>query len=64
MVAGEWERFHLDRMFIAVRTAGDPLTLLPAVRRIVKDIDSTVPISDVRTMESIVSEAWHPRRLP
>ena len=57
MVAGEWKRFQLDRMFIAVRTAGDPLTILPAVRRIVREIDSTVPISNARTMNSIVSEA-------
>ena len=57
MVVGEWERFRLARMFIAVRTAGDPLTVLPAVRRIVREIDSTVPLSNARTMEAIVSEA-------
>ena len=62
MVAGEWERFQLDRMFIAVRTAGgDPLTLLPAIRRIVREMDSTVPLSNARTMDSIVSEAMASR---
>ena len=57
MVVGEWERFRLARMFIAVRTAGDPLTVLPAVRRVVRGVDSTVPLSNARTMEAIVSEA-------
>ena len=31
--------------------------MLPAVRRIVREIDSTVPLSNARTMEAIVSEA-------
>ena len=57
MLAGEWERFTLSQMVIVVRTAGDPLTVLPAVRRIVREADSTVPLSNARTMEVIVSEA-------
>jgi predicted permease len=57
MVVGEWERFPLSQMVIVIRTAGDPLTVLPAVRRIVREADSTVPLSNARTMEVIVSEA-------
>lgn len=57
MLVGEWERFTLSQMVIVVRTAGDPLTVLPAVRRIVREADSTVPLSNARTMEVIVSEA-------
>ena len=57
MVAGEWERFRLAQMSIVLRTAGDPLTVLPAVRRIVREVDSTVPLSDASTMEVIVSES-------
>jgi predicted permease len=57
MRVGEWERFPLSQMVIVIRTAGDPLTVLPAVRRIVREADSTVPLSNARTMEVIVSEA-------
>ena len=51
VVGGEWERFQLSQMVIVIRTAGDPLTVLPAVRRIVREADSTVPLSDANTME-------------
>jgi putative ABC transport system permease protein len=57
MVVGDWERFPLTQMSIVVRTAGDPLVVLPAVRRIVREADSSVPLSDAGTMEVIVSEA-------
>ena len=57
MVTGEWNRHPLERMFISVKTAGDPLDLLPGVRRIVREIDGTVPHTSARTMDSIVSES-------
>jgi predicted permease len=36
-------------MFFEVRTAGDPLTLVPAVRKIVADLDRTIPLENVST---------------
>ena len=57
MIQGGWNRVDLSRMVLAVRTAGEPIALVPAVRRIVGEIDSTVPVSDARTMEDIVAEA-------
>jgi putative ABC transport system permease protein len=39
------------QMMFMVRSTGDPMTLLPAVRRIVGDVDRDRPLSNVETME-------------
>lgn len=43
--------------YFVVRTSGDPLRAMPAIRRIIREHDGTVPISAVRPMESIVSQS-------
>jgi len=45
--------------YFAVRASpgGDPLRAMPAIRRIVREHDGTVPISAVRPMEAIVSQS-------
>jgi predicted permease len=42
---------------IVVRTSVDPLSLGAAVRKVVWEIDKDQPVSDIRTMEDIVSTA-------
>jgi putative ABC transport system permease protein len=41
---------------LAVRTAGDPASLVPAIRRIVAQADPQQPVSDVQTMAEVVRE--------
>jgi putative ABC transport system permease protein len=41
---------------LAVRTAGDPAALVPAIRRVVAQADPQQPISDVRTMADVLRE--------
>ena len=41
---------------LVVRAAGDPVSLVPAIRRIVHEADPGQPVSDVRTMDEIVGE--------
>jgi predicted permease len=41
-------------MALVVRTAGPPPAIVPAVRRIVRDLDPTVPIFNVETMSDVV----------
>jgi predicted permease len=41
---------------LAVRAAGDPASLVPAIRRIVAAADPQQPISDIRTMAEVVRE--------
>ncbi|HEX9885691.1 MAG TPA: FtsX-like permease family protein, partial [Longimicrobiales bacterium] len=39
---------------LVIRTDGDPEALVPAVRRIVGEVDPEQPVSDVRTMDAVV----------
>jgi putative ABC transport system permease protein len=43
--------------FVVIRTHGDPSTLLPALQRTVRDLDASAPMSDVSTMEDLVSSS-------
>ncbi|MGH9630722.1 MAG: FtsX-like permease family protein, partial [Bryobacteraceae bacterium] len=52
----------LSAMF-AVRTEGDPLWLVNAVRREVLAIDPAQPISAVKTMEDVIESSMGQRRL-
>jgi len=49
-------------LLLAVRTAGDPLKLAPAVRQQVRELEANQPIVDVMTMEQRLSESVAPRR--
>jgi len=44
-------------MSVVVRTTVEPASLAPEVRRIVGEVDKSAPVSEVKTMEHIVSEA-------
>jgi predicted permease len=44
-------------MYPAIRTAGDPLALLPAIRDIVRELEPDLPIFDVRSMGEYVAGA-------
>ena len=48
---------------LAIRTAGDPMNVVAAVRREVWAVDKDQPISNVRTMEEILDGEVAPRRL-
>ncbi len=51
-----------ESMGVAVRTAVDPATMASAVRREILKLDSEQPISDVRTMEKVLSDSLMLRR--
>jgi putative ABC transport system permease protein len=44
-------------MSAVIRSTVEPLSLTPSLRQVVADVDRTVPISDVKTMDHIVSES-------
>jgi len=46
----------------AVHTAGSPTALTPTLRSILKEIDPNLPLSDVQTMDEVVSRSMAPRR--
>jgi Acidobacterial duplicated orphan permease len=47
----------------AIRTASDPLALLPAARRIVADLDNNLPLFDVRTQTDRIERLLFNERL-
>jgi putative ABC transport system permease protein len=49
-------------MYFAVRTATDPLNVLPAIRQEVSRLDPDQPISDVRTMDERIARSLTGRR--
>ena len=53
----------LDRMSLVIRTAGDPLQVVPLVRAAVQQVDRDQPIADVRTMDALLAESVGQRRL-
>jgi putative ABC transport system permease protein len=42
---------------LVVRTSGDPAALLPSIRAAIRSLDKSVPISEVETMDKVVSES-------
>lgn len=48
---------------VAVRTTGDPTSIVPQLRAIVAALDPDVPLSDVRTLEQVTAEEGMRRRL-
>lgn len=46
-----------NAMSLVVRTTGEPASMAGAVRQIVVEVDRTVPVSQVRTMDHIVSQS-------
>jgi putative ABC transport system permease protein len=47
---------------LVVRAAGDPQALVPALRQAVREIDSQIPFSGVRSMDDVVTRANERRR--
>ena len=47
---------------VAVRTAGDPLSMAGAARRHVHDLDPLMPVADVQTMDRVVTASTAPSR--
>jgi predicted permease len=49
-------------MTLAIRSSVAPESLVPAVRRIVSDIDPKVPIAEIRSLEDVLGSAVAPSR--
>jgi ABC-type antimicrobial peptide transport system permease subunit len=55
-----WEqrtRMSGSEMWVLARSAGDPTSLSNAIRAIVRDVDRAVPVSDVRTLDAVLSDS-------
>jgi putative ABC transport system permease protein len=52
-----------ERMRLVVRTAAEPLSLVPALREAVRALDPELPFSQVTTMEQLLAKSVAERRL-
>jgi ABC-type antimicrobial peptide transport system permease subunit len=60
-----WEqraRMSGSEMWVLARTSGDGTAAIQAVRRIVNEVDRTVPVSDARALDAFVSESMRATR--
>ena len=57
-----FDSWSVRPMYLAVRTAGEPLSAVAAVRREVSGLDADQPISDVRAMDERITRSLTARR--
>lgn len=50
-------------MTLFVRTSSDPLSLLPAVRKEIRELDRNLPVTDIKTMNEHLGVSLFPARL-
>jgi putative ABC transport system permease protein len=53
----ERQNSQRQQVYLAIRTAGDPHSLISAARAAVRDIDPSLPIAQVRTMDEVLAGA-------
>jgi putative ABC transport system permease protein len=49
--------FEERTIYIVVRSTGDPKTLVSAVRAVVRELDPSLPLTQVRTMDEVLASA-------
>ena len=51
------DRFPITSAYVVARSTQDPMSLASAIRRQVQAIDGSIPVSQIRTMEEVVSRS-------
>jgi predicted permease len=49
-------------MSLVVRSSVDPLSHVPAIRAVIREIDSSVPLYDIRDLDDLLSDSFGSRR--
>jgi predicted permease len=60
--AGRGEDWHSFGLSLAIRTNTDPLGVVSAIANSVHEVDSEVPLLNIKTMDDSVSESLSPQR--
>ncbi|MPY89748.1 MAG: FtsX-like permease family protein [Luteitalea sp.] len=58
-----WEDLPVGVVNLAVRTAGDPLVVAPAIRSVVHGLDPGQPIGTIRPLDDVIARSIADRRL-
>jgi predicted permease len=53
----------INRLDVAVRTAGDPTSYVGAIRNAIRSVDANEPMARVRTMDDLIAASMGQRRL-
>lgn len=53
-----YRQFTYATRAVFVRTSGDPLSIVPAVRKAVSSVAPDLPLYDVQTMEALMGGSW------
>ncbi|MGH9613845.1 MAG: FtsX-like permease family protein, partial [Bryobacteraceae bacterium] len=54
---------HIGPMYFEMRTAGNPLDLVSSVRRILRNMDKNIPLSEVKTQTQLIDQKLFHERL-
>jgi predicted permease len=57
------QQAHRTRATMLVGTAGDPSAQIAAVRRVLQELDSTLPLADIKTLDDAFGATAYPFRL-
>ncbi|MEM7417900.1 MAG: ADOP family duplicated permease, partial [Gemmatimonadota bacterium] len=58
----DFARDSYSNMRLHIRAQGDPLSVVPAVRAVIQERDTGIPVGDVRTVDDVASESLAGRR--
>ena len=58
-----WQKRPVGTSYLVIRTAGEPLALAPAVLAITMDLDPSLPVPVVRTLDGEMADSVADRRL-
>jgi putative ABC transport system permease protein len=58
-----WDNLPSGIVYLVVRTAGRPLQIVPAIRRVARALDPRVAIADVRTLDDVIAGSIAQRSL-
>jgi len=59
-----FQQHPVPGVFLAVRTAVPPMSVVPALREAVRALDKEQPVNEVRTMSDIMSQTYGAIRFP
>jgi predicted permease len=52
-----WDPDGYTQQTVVIRTAGDPRAIAPAITRAIAELDASLPVSNVKTMDDVLWEA-------
>jgi ABC-type antimicrobial peptide transport system permease subunit len=58
-----WNALPTGQAFLAARSSGNPLSIVPAMRAIIRELDPGIPVQPARTLDDVLQRSVADRRL-